>query len=538
MYCSRFRNYVLQNFPYIEDDFDALTDYELFCKIAGYVLKYSKDNEEMKKKIAEFQTYFDNLDVQEEIDNKLDEMVEDGTLAEIINQEIFSDINDKIDFNRSHELADCVQSFPADIDLSTTFPSTGWSISGFVLTPVNSVMTGVVVANDWSAESQGRKFTIKTFDYTNNVISNVTIAQALVTGHSNGICKIDNTHVLIIGMSNNYVFDIEHNDLTEITSLIPYCRSCAEYNGHIYVATDFDHDTNQVVNAMYEIEFDSLYHPTVVATHTLEGYYDKVKMQNQGMVIYQDLIIFPTFNSSKLVIWDYNTLQYLKTQVFTAPYMVEYENGFVYEGKLLLNDGYGKVFIPDLYCHETYGDYTHNTVAKSVTDICVYDDLIKLDGSSNPSITFNFGKYICFSHNPYSDIGTIGGEFESFTIYGAVRNYRGSTVLHNITPIEVPLYKGISYESESNSYEMQWETSYMNWRSSNNKFERNTICGSFSLGGGDSVPTMTITMSPYILTESFNTDGTQSIEIVTGETYAPQFYITKIIGHRKVGLHY
>ena len=40
--------------------------------------------------------YFDNLDVQTEINNKLDEMATDGTLAEIINQEIFDDLNQDI----------------------------------------------------------------------------------------------------------------------------------------------------------------------------------------------------------------------------------------------------------------------------------------------------------------------------------------------------------------------------------------------------------------------------------------------------------
>ncbi len=40
--------------------------------------------------------YFDNLDVQNEIDNKLDEMVTDGTMDQIINQEIFGQINSDI----------------------------------------------------------------------------------------------------------------------------------------------------------------------------------------------------------------------------------------------------------------------------------------------------------------------------------------------------------------------------------------------------------------------------------------------------------
>lgn len=40
--------------------------------------------------------YFDNLDVQEEINNKLDAFAQDGTLYRLINDEIFGDINDRI----------------------------------------------------------------------------------------------------------------------------------------------------------------------------------------------------------------------------------------------------------------------------------------------------------------------------------------------------------------------------------------------------------------------------------------------------------
>lgn len=41
--------------------------------------------------------YFDNINVQNEINNKLDEMAEDGTLANIINNQIFESLNTKID---------------------------------------------------------------------------------------------------------------------------------------------------------------------------------------------------------------------------------------------------------------------------------------------------------------------------------------------------------------------------------------------------------------------------------------------------------
>ena len=90
-----FRRFVIQNFPYIEQDFDALTDYQLISKIVEYLNQVitSQNNlvDDMNDLETAFNTlkdyvdhYFDNLDVQEEINNKLDEMTEDGSLTAII----------------------------------------------------------------------------------------------------------------------------------------------------------------------------------------------------------------------------------------------------------------------------------------------------------------------------------------------------------------------------------------------------------------------------------------------------------------------
>lgn len=55
---------------------------------------------ELQEKFLELvnfvETYFDDLNIQTEINNKLDEMAEDGTLEEIINHEIFDELNEKI----------------------------------------------------------------------------------------------------------------------------------------------------------------------------------------------------------------------------------------------------------------------------------------------------------------------------------------------------------------------------------------------------------------------------------------------------------
>ena len=103
----------LTNFPYIEKDFDALTDYELLCLVVKFlndvITNQNEQNASITRMYESFlalqdyvndtkdeledafnnlddyvRNYFDNLDVQDEINNKLDDMVEAGTLQEII----------------------------------------------------------------------------------------------------------------------------------------------------------------------------------------------------------------------------------------------------------------------------------------------------------------------------------------------------------------------------------------------------------------------------------------------------------------------
>lgn len=90
-----FKWFVLENFPFIEADFDALTEWQLFCKIGKEINKIIDSQNivgtEMEKFTQAFielknyvDNYFKNLDVQDEINNKLNQMAQDGTLENII----------------------------------------------------------------------------------------------------------------------------------------------------------------------------------------------------------------------------------------------------------------------------------------------------------------------------------------------------------------------------------------------------------------------------------------------------------------------
>ena len=84
-----FKLCVLQNFPFIEADFDAVTNYQLLCKVVEYLNKIIDNNNKQNDNINQLEqnfitlydyvnNYFSNLDVQEEINKKIDELITTG----------------------------------------------------------------------------------------------------------------------------------------------------------------------------------------------------------------------------------------------------------------------------------------------------------------------------------------------------------------------------------------------------------------------------------------------------------------------------
>lgn len=103
-----FKFFALTNFPYIEQTFDTLTNYELMCKIAEALNKFIQNNNATNTNVINLYNafvslqdyvnqYFDNLNVQNEVNTKLDQMASDGTLETIINENIFNELNTNLE---------------------------------------------------------------------------------------------------------------------------------------------------------------------------------------------------------------------------------------------------------------------------------------------------------------------------------------------------------------------------------------------------------------------------------------------------------
>lgn len=93
-----FTNYIYKSIPLAFDE--SMSYYETLCG----VLSLLKTQEEVVNNNADLlaelelyvQNYFKNLDVQEEINNKLDEMAISGQLEEIINESLLASVEDKV----------------------------------------------------------------------------------------------------------------------------------------------------------------------------------------------------------------------------------------------------------------------------------------------------------------------------------------------------------------------------------------------------------------------------------------------------------
>ena len=98
---SPFRFWCQKVLPLVYDD--SLSYYELLCRVVDYINKLIEDEQKLVTAYSELEeyvnTYFDNLDVQEEINHKLDEMAADGSLTELIRNYVDPLIEEQNEYN-------------------------------------------------------------------------------------------------------------------------------------------------------------------------------------------------------------------------------------------------------------------------------------------------------------------------------------------------------------------------------------------------------------------------------------------------------
>lgn len=153
---------------------ESMSYYETLCALRDYlvntVIPAVNNNAdavtELQKAFETLQNYVDNyftdLNIQNEINNKLDQMADDGTLANIINQDIFTDLNNKITElendnttiknditsleNKDTELENKDNELESDIQSNTN------SINQ-INSKINEIKNCLVIGDSWTSDS-------------------------------------------------------------------------------------------------------------------------------------------------------------------------------------------------------------------------------------------------------------------------------------------------------------------------------------------------------------------------------------------------
>ena len=188
-----FKGWVLQNFPFIEADFDAITSYQLWCKVVEYLNKIGYNEALLEDAVNDITDYLNNLDLQDEVDNKLDEMVESGQLQEIIadylNSKAIFGFDTKSDMLNATNLIDG--------SYARTLGNTNYSTGDGNLYKIRKIKNTDVIDNDHITPlNTSSTLVAEKIPYTNN-----KSLQNQITANTNRLNLFDNRKVIMIGDS-------------------------------------------------------------------------------------------------------------------------------------------------------------------------------------------------------------------------------------------------------------------------------------------------------------------------------------------------
>ena len=240
-----FRLFVKSNFPFIESTYEALDNYGLYCKIVEYLNKVIENENNVETDVENMYKAFENLNeyvnnyfisldvdakIKDEVNDKLDEMATDGTLYDIINQEIMGDLNNRIEeinTTLTDEIDDVNTTLTNEIQNTNNQVSALMNNYSDIFTnPLNKfVMIGDSLAdgygwwggniNNKNEQNEGLTALLKN-DYPNASINNIAVSGstiANIVGHPNLQTQVNQvpnntTHCFIMTGINDVTFSI------------------------------------------------------------------------------------------------------------------------------------------------------------------------------------------------------------------------------------------------------------------------------------------------------------------------------------------
>lgn len=251
-----FELFCMNNFPFIDATFDANTYYELLSKVVEYletirqnneitienVIKLDKNLELLKNYVN---TYFDNLDIQTEINNKLDSMAESGLLQDII-----------LNYVTVTKVYDTYELMIEDLNESTL--ETGMRLKTLGYHTLNDGGNAIYYLTNLNSEKIGYTIPVKD-NYSLVLVNNGTINVKQLGAYGNG--TLDDSESFQIAVDNfenieinegtyllNSSISIERSEQIVIYGIGD--NSIIKVNSNIY-AFDLVDPSNKIIKDLY-----------------------------------------------------------------------------------------------------------------------------------------------------------------------------------------------------------------------------------------------------------------------------------------------
>lgn len=311
-----FKLCVLQNFPYIEADFDAITNYQLLCKVVEYLNKVianeNNQNENIKSlynSFIELYNYVNNLDLQEEVNNRLDEMAEDGSLENIINKVLNATNGTLI---CSIDYRDCTDFIDGITNEST--PIKGY-IQGFTTTP-----TSYIIARQTGGNFEDKSNMIYLEEISKSTKETLKSAY-LELFHANSLAYNDTTKEIYVATNSyrdenfellpkNEIIIVDYNTFTITDTITPPAE--ITNNNHV---RSVSYDNKKGVLALADTtdvwimsDFEIIEEHITLNTNYTAPYINPVNdyITNQNTIVYDNKIYSTRFWANGLSIYDMN----------------------------------------------------------------------------------------------------------------------------------------------------------------------------------------------------------------------------------------
>lgn len=216
-----FTNYIYKAIPLAFDE--SMSYYETLCGLLNYMkntmipaLNNNADAvAELQNLMTELQTYvdnyFDNLDVQQEINSKLDSMVLSGVFSQIINDELFTNINSQI-LQNSYDINTNKNNIENSVKYNETDSITMNMLTQEVKTAITGGSTAVVGVDSISEENiqDGSISVFKLDDYLSSTKS-ISYGDPLDLGERYAGLVADNNGTLSIVSTDDNFAHLEYN---------------------------------------------------------------------------------------------------------------------------------------------------------------------------------------------------------------------------------------------------------------------------------------------------------------------------------------